>query len=165
MRSPHPRPPPEGEGSLARPAIFRYENPRLGLVRGVLDVVWQGVGRRQTLEHAPERVEVPHVGAVPARRLNGQDGQPERSNERHQGQTIGRQDVAGWSSGPQPEPTQVVTKIMQGDASTLHEPRNIYCSGIAIEAMLETLHGVGPLRRAFRTRTPTRRLIITIEAF
>src|SRR2546428_4856385 len=55
-------------------------------------------------------------------------------------------------------------KIMQGNASALHEPRNVYCSGITIQAMLEALDGVGPLRRAFRTRPATRGIIITVEA-
>jgi len=56
-------------------------------------------------------------------------------------------------------------EIMQRDASALHEPRNECSARIAIKPLLEALHGIGSFRRAFRTRTPTRRLIITIEAF
>jgi hypothetical protein len=50
----------------------------------VIDIFWQWVHLREALQHWSESIEVPHIRAVRAWRLNKKFGQPEAGDERNQ---------------------------------------------------------------------------------
>src|SRR6266851_7223593 len=83
----------------------------------VLNIRWQRVGLDQPFQHPTECIEVPDVRAVSAGRLNGYFRQSEAGDKSDEPRSVGRQDVAGWRLRTQAKATQVVPKVVQGDAS------------------------------------------------